>query len=100
MFGQNVPLQSHNYTSYLPILSMTTTSKHADITIPTWEDWSRCVYFKYKKHFPSNIKTYTDTFSSILWNTKKEVAVFRGQSSGINADIKNNIRLKLSLIHI
>ena len=98
MFGDNIPLQSHNYPSYLPILGMTTTTDHADIPIPTWEHWTRCVYLQSKKHFPSNIRTYSDNFSNILWTDKKEKAVFRGQSSGINTSIQKNIRLKLCCI--
>ena len=41
MFGHNHPLISHQYDQYSPILSMVTTDEHADITIPTGEDWSR-----------------------------------------------------------
>ena len=96
MFGPNTPLCSHNYPSYLPILGMTTTKDHADIPIPTWEDWTRIVYYDSKKHFPSNIKMYSRGFSNILWSSKKEIAVFRGQSSGIPTTLKDNIRLKFT----
>jgi hypothetical protein len=42
LFGfENMPLLSHSYESYCPILSNVTTNLHSDIPMPTPEDWAR-----------------------------------------------------------
>ena len=43
IYGDNVPLKSYKFDKYIPILSMCTSDKHADIAIPTHEDWTRVV---------------------------------------------------------
>lgn len=78
--SKHKPLVSHAYDKYLPILSMTTSERYADIAIPTWDDWKR-------------ISQTTHEFET-CWENKKATAVFRGGSTGPGVTIKQNMRLK------
>ena len=94
LFGNNTPLVSHNYDTYSPILSMTTTDDFADIIIPTGDDWAR-VSYKDGKLFAPNCRTYDDSFDT-KWKNKKPTAIFRGSSTGSGVTIETNPRLKLA----
>ncbi|MAI14518.1 MAG: hypothetical protein CMM15_10900 [Rhodospirillaceae bacterium] len=98
-FGQK-RLISHNYRNYAPILSMNTTDKHADIPIPTWEDWRRVAYQSEKKIFSRDFLTYpsNEAFESIRWADKKPTIVFRGASTGRGTTVHNNPRLFFSTL--
>ena len=103
IFGENTPLLSHNYTKYCPILSMTTTDKHSDIPIPTWDDWCRISQKSFTKVNKSNIDTLHTIrkFSNncnTSWVDKIEIAVFRGASTGCGINEHTNMRLKISLM--
>jgi hypothetical protein len=87
------PLVSHSYEKYIPILSMTSSDRYADIAIPNHNDWSR-VQSKNGKWFARCGEDYDDEFSDIEWNDKIETAVFRGTSTGTGVDIHTNMRLK------
>jgi hypothetical protein len=99
IFGDNVPLLSHNYSTYSPILSMCGTDEHADIRIPTWDDWSR-VSIKDNKFFPKSSITESDLLAllndDILWINKINIAIFRGSSTGFGLTFEDNMRLKIS----
>lgn len=97
-FGKNKPLLSHNYNKLVPILSMNTTDDHADIPIPTWEDWRRCQYLHDGKLFRKDYYTYDkeEDFESIPWENRKNTAVWRGASTGRGTTFENNIRLLIS----
>ena len=88
-------LVSHKYEKYAPILSMSKTSNFADILIPIHEDWSR-IQSKENKWFPRSFRSCDndDTFS-VNWDDKKEIAVFRGTSTGGGVTIDTNQRLKI-----
>lgn len=94
-FGKNKKLLSHSYNKYTPILSMCTTDEHADIPIPTWEDWNRVAYLSDKKLFSKEFKTFPsdEEINEIPWSTKKPTAIFRGASTGLGTTCENNIRL-------
>lgn len=85
------PLFSYDLDGYLPILSMCTKSDHADIPIPTWEDWSRASYLHDQRTFPKLHKTYPTTFC-MDWNQKKRTIVFRGASTGLGTTVDTNPR--------
>jgi hypothetical protein len=85
MFG-SAPLQSHYYEKYAPILSMCTTNDHADIPIPTWDDWGN--YSPFPKSAPTPVEL-------VDWSLRKGIALFRGSSSGLGTTIADNPRLKL-----
>lgn len=94
-FGDNVPMLSHKYEKYVPILSMNTTDECADIAIPTWEDWRRATYLRDGKMFPKDFQTYEslDKFDSISWDEKIPTAIWRGASTGLGTTESDNIRL-------
>lgn len=76
--ADNVPLKSHSYNKYAPILSMVTTDRHSDIPIPTHEDWARV-------SSAAGGKIYSRDFRypfELTWENKKHIAVFRGASTG------------------
>lgn len=89
-----IPLVSHNYKKYSPILSMSKTDKYADILMPIYEDWAR-VKSEENIWFPRACLDFRSE-NSILWKDKLPVAIFRGSSTGCGTDIKTNIRLKLA----
>lgn len=74
-------LVSHNYEKYASILSMTTGVNFKDIAIPTWDDFT-CENDKHCNYCTE-------------WESKKDVAVFRGSSTGLGTTIRKNMRLKL-----
>lgn len=92
LYGSNVPLLSHKYEKYSPILSGSTSKNYADILFPTYEDWARATYQATDKTFPNSYKKYPKIVSP-LWEDKKNKAVFRGATTGAGTTIKNNQRL-------
>lgn len=96
IFGDNVPLSSHKYNKYSPILSMCSTDDHADIPIPTWDDWSR-VSIEDDKYFPKS-NYYKKYNFNTPWNQRIPTAIFRGNSTGFGTTIDTNMRLKISLM--
>jgi len=97
-FGYRTKLVSHNYEKYAPILSMTTSDQHADIPIPTWEDWSRVSYWTENKMFGKEFRKFPkpEEFDEIEWTDKIPTAIFRGASTGQGTMIENNIRLAMA----
>ena len=92
------PLISHVYDKYIPVLSSTTTERHADITIPTLDDWAR-IKFKDGLYFPkTHRRDYSDVFDNVTWEDKKPIAVFRGASTGCGTTINTNPRLKVAYL--
>lgn len=91
IYGENTPLLSHNYDKYCPILGMTTTDEHADIAVPTWDDWAR-VMFSRQKFFGKDFLSYPDPFVD-NYKDKIDTAVFRGASTGLGTTIADNPRL-------
>lgn len=97
IYGNKMPLQSHCYEKYCPILSMTTTDEHADIAIPTWDDWGRAVYEESHHVFGKDFLQYPDPYRSD-YQSKKDTAVFRGASTGLGTSIRNNPRLYFTFL--
>ena len=95
IFGKSHPLVSHKYDKYAPILSMVNHIEYDDVAIPTWDDWSRVCENQY---FPKSHSIIDKSFSSIKWEDKKPIAVFRGGSTGDGTTIATNIRLKASFL--
>ena len=91
-----LPLVSHSYEQYVPILSMSRTDRYADIVIPTWEDWARIQSYE-GKWFHRNCRDYNQKFD-IPWNSKKPTAVFRGGSTGCGVTIDTNPRLNIAYL--
>jgi serine/threonine protein kinase len=83
IWGENQPLVSYCLDKYTPIFSMCGKDIHADVLIPTHDDWKS--------------SSCTDTYTT-SWEMKKPTAVFRGSSTGQGVFIDDNIRLKLAYI--
>lgn len=79
--ADNVPLKSHAFSKYAPVLSMVTTDRHADIPMPTHEDWARVASIAEGKLFEPDRRDYRYTFD-VKWEDKIACAVFRGASTG------------------
>ena len=92
----NFRLTSHKYNKYSPILSMVTSQKHADIPMPTHEDWAR-VSSQEGKFFAPDCRDYRYDFSK-PWSERIPTAVFRGASTGCGVTIDTNPRLKISYL--
>jgi len=90
IYGENTPLVSHSYEKYCPILGMTTTEDHADVPIPTWDDWARVMYPN--KMFGKDFIGYPDPFVP-NYQDKIDTAIFRGASTGLGTTIYDNPRL-------
>ena len=93
---KELPLVSHSYEQYLPILSMSKSDRYADILMPTWDDWARIQSYE-SKYFPGTEQNYSETFD-VLWSKKTATAVFRGASTGCGVDLKTNPRLHLAYL--
>jgi hypothetical protein len=91
------PLVSHNYDKYIPILSMSKTDIFADILIPTHEDWSRIQSVE-NKWFCKSYRSCDDDDFEVNWEDKKNIAVFRGSSTGTGVTIETNQRLKIAYL--
>jgi len=92
----NFRLTSHKYSKYSPILSMVTSQKHADIPMPTHEDWAR-VSSQEGKFFAPDCRDYRYDFSK-PWSERIPTAVFRGASTGCGVTIETNPRLKIAYL--
>ena len=91
IFGSQQPLLSHKHDTYCPILGMTSTDEHADIPIPTWEDWAR-VCSEEGKLFGKEFVKYPDPYIADF-HSKKPLVVFRGASTGMGVTYTTNPRL-------
>lgn len=89
-------LVSHNYNKYSPILSTSIKDNFADILIPSYEDWLR-VQNKENKWFPKSRINYNYEIET-EWSNKKNIAVFRGSSTGEGITIETNMRLKVAYL--
>lgn len=92
-----MPLRSHNYDTYAPILGMVTSTNFADIPMPTGDDWSR-VCRSEGKFFPQTCDRSYQMKSELSWRERKPIAVFRGASTGPGVTIDTNPRLKLAFL--
>jgi len=93
-----LPLISHAYEKYIPILSMSNSESYADVLIPTWEDWARIQSYT-GKYFPRTEREYSEDFN-VKWADKKPTAVFRGSSTGCGVTLETNPRLKLAYLSV
>jgi tRNA A-37 threonylcarbamoyl transferase component Bud32 len=100
IFGDDHPLLSHDYDKFSPILSMVTSDEHADVPMPTGDDWARIGSYE-GKIFGNECRTYPlpEHFKT-KWKNKKPTAMFRGASTGCGVTIETNIRLKLAYISV
>lgn len=107
IYGENVPMKEPwKNQSFIPILSQSTTDRHADIAIPNGDDWNNITqkYFAdKKKDFQSITKTgfeYENVYifkkTIPTWESRKPVFFWRGMGTGCGNSVDNNPRLKLT----
>lgn len=95
--SENVPLISHNYEKYSPILGGSITKKYADISIPTWKDWARISAFE-GKFFIKTCDELLIELKEVEWSKRLPTAIFRGGSTGCGTTKDTNPRLKLAYL--
>jgi len=100
IFGPNYKMISHLYTEYAPIFSMTTNDEYEDISFPNWFDLSH-VSDNYFCFYPRKIESCDIIKKNEIslmkknWKKKLDIAIFRGSSTGISSNQKNNLRIQL-----
>ena len=107
IYGENVPMKiPWKNESFVPILSQSTSERHADIPIPTGDDWNNITqkYFAEKsKEFVSPTKTGFEYINEYVfkekipeWESRKPIFFWRGMGTGCGNSVNNNPRLKLT----
>lgn len=95
--SKNIPLVSHNYDKYCPILSMSSnTTEFSDVLMPCHDDWIRVQNLE-NKWFPYSRQKNSYNFDT-KWEDKKNIAIFRGSSTGTGVTIKTNQRLHVAYL--
>lgn len=98
IYGYNVKMKSkYTENSFIPILSQSTTKDHADIPIPTGDDWHVIT----QKYFVTNLKECKNDYifkNTVIpnWSDRKPVVFWRGQSTGCGNTLDTNPRLKVT----
>jgi hypothetical protein len=117
IFGENKFLTSQYYTSYQPILSISSNEQFGDLTYPSAEDW-RLITKEYyrnacenknvmsncgdehnqhqKKNFDEyDVESHSCVNNILEWDEKINKLYYLGDSAGCGITINNNPRLKL-----
>lgn len=89
------PIISANRSSFLQILSQSTSESYMDLLIPNDDDIVRVLNIITTG---SNCKSINDITDPVSWELKKNVAVFRGSATGCSITIENNKRLQVALL--
>lgn len=107
IYGSNFNLpdkySEEKVKKYLPILGMNSNDEMCDIAIPTWDCWRIFSFWYDKRIFMVNKNKEFKNFPfpedfNLNFDQKKPTAVFRGSSTGIGYNEKNNIRLFVCLL--
>lgn len=94
LFGSKSIQMENQYKSYSPIFSCSITpDRHADILVPTYEDWMRVVYQETGEVMKFGCIEYPKIIQT-PWNKKIPKAVFRGSTTGAGVTEETNKRLK------
>ena len=111
IYGKNKFLTSHYYSSYHPILSISTNNNFGDLPYPSAVDWkiitqeifrnscdTKYLYencnIRERKFEDSNSETEECVQHNLEWNDKENILYFFGDSSSCGVGV-NNIRLNL-----
>jgi hypothetical protein len=76
---------------FLPIFNSTGSKDYFDIPIPPYDDWSYIRSFSYDPLGDPKFRNL-----NLDWNTKKDIAVFRGSATGCGYNAFNNTRIRLA----
>ena len=112
IYGDNVPMKAPfgPGVSFIPILSQSTTERHADIPIPTGDDWEMITQKKFAGRgnddkfecsngylLPFDPKVSKEEQKKIpKWEDRKPVFFWRGAATGCGSDTTTNPRLKIT----
>ena len=117
IYGDNVPMKApfslssgaDANASFIPILSQSTTERHADIPIPTGDDWEMITQKKFAGRSSSNEDKFECANGYLLpkegkeqekkipkWEDRKPVFFWRGAATGCGSDATTNPRLKIT----
>ena len=94
LFGSKLIQMENQKDSYVPIFSSSISpDRHADILVPTYEDWMRVVYQDAGEVIKYGCKKYP-MIEQTPWDKKIKKAVFRGSTTGPGVTEETNKRLK------
>ena len=112
IYGDNVPMKAPfgPGASFIPILSQSTTERHADIPIPTGDDWEIITQKKfagrgnagfecsngYLLPFKDGSGSKEEQKKIPKWEDRKPVFFWRGMATGCGSDANTNPRLKIT----
>jgi predicted NAD-dependent protein-ADP-ribosyltransferase YbiA (DUF1768 family) len=112
IYGDNVPMKAPfgPGASFIPILSQSTTERHADIPIPTGDDWEMITQKKfagrgnagfecsngYLLPFKDGSGSKEEQKKIPKWEDRKPVFFWRGAATGCGSDATTNPRLKIT----
>ena len=88
------PLLSHKYDRYAPICSFSAGKNHSDILLPTPDDWIRVSACEHR--FFCRASNDYKSAPCVPWTQKRNIAVWRGSSTGAGVTAKTNQRIHLS----
>jgi predicted NAD-dependent protein-ADP-ribosyltransferase YbiA (DUF1768 family) len=107
IYGDDVPMKApYASASFIPILSQSTTERHADIPIPTGDDWEMITQKKFAGRgnagfecangylLPKEGKEEQKKIPK--WEDRKPVFFWRGMATGCGSDANTNPRLKIT----
>ena len=97
IFGDRVPVVSHRYDRYAPILSVCKQTGYSDIGMPNHEDWARIRRSEGFFFYDSMSKKFD--LERTPWDERFRTAVFRGSSTGESTDPLENPRLRIALMN-
>lgn len=86
------------FDSYIPLLSRSSTDKHADIPIPTEDDINRVTNSLYPDKCKNIYSKGNISDLELNWSKKKNKAIFLGSATGCGISIDTNMRLKAANI--
>lgn len=107
LYGNDTALESeYENKPFIPVVSQSTTVLHADLPMPTGDDWKAICN---EKFFASTKYNYTRNTSEVVfqnsstprvdlppWEKRKPVFMWRGQGTGCGNDPSTNPRMKLN----
>jgi hypothetical protein len=113
LYGEDTDMSERfRNKSFIPILSQSTSSSHADIPIPTGDDWCNICADEQQKeknrYFadPSsaddgkikctNSYVLPDSTTIPAWEDRQPIVFWRGQGTGCGSTVDTNPRLKLT----
>lgn len=93
--SRTMPLLSHKYDSYAPILGYSTTPDNLDIPIPVNDDWQLATKLVFQPGCnDSHINVHA--IKRTPWKDRKTLAFFRGGATGPGTTPQTNQRLKVA----